>query len=831
MQRDSENPLPITAGDCKVSDVETAETPAGGRRVLVHLELRHPISDYTGLEITVVYELNPSDFYTRQWIELKSIGKGTFFLDAVWPHVNRWSPGGFRLGGLGQPLLADDLFLGLEYPSSLNTDGDGQVRLGSRVGLNIPAEGFRSEAAVLGVADRGNAHPAFMHYVQCIRRTSPRPFILYNTWYDLQGVEMTSGKALERIPILQKNLLEKYSLELDSFLLHDGWDDPQNLWRIDTQRFPNGFRELVAALAKSGSKLGIWFGPLGGYGGGPATNRSVRITTGRGMGMEVNSAGEYFCLAGKNYGAYLRDSMLRMIRDYGVNYFKIDGILFACNELDHGHPVGVYAREAYVRSVINLATSLEAANPRALVGLATGPWLSPWWLRYADFVDYGGEDFAYLDAVPSLTPRQSAISYNDSVGYRNYALKGVQFPMSSLDGEGIIKGRHNLLGGENESLEDWQDAVISFVGSGQMRADLYLTPTLLKPQEWEPLGKGLQYLEANARPLLDNGTWVLGDPGKGEPYGVVHTSTAKTIVALRNPGLQPAWVDLPLTPENGFTLSGQPLEAEVVFPFREVLLGEFHIGDILPAELDGYEQRVMEIRPLAAQDTRVRRVRFSLVSSGREAARLKVLGEPGTTQLLRVPNEKAIESLELEGRRLVAHTQGDAATFLVPFEGQASGQGQPVFSQPIIQVRGSEGQSKKAWISFWVQIPMGFEDATLGVLIQSTKPLGEVKTEWRVNAKPASLAARKSDQGLWYWYGTQLGVGRQQSDLTLQIPAGPTAPPRVSGWLRVRRKLAGRELVLKFKPRQSTDNMTSDPLPVASDNDRKTYRLFVQGLE
>jgi hypothetical protein len=469
LHSDSEMPQRISSRDLKVSSLETADTPQGGRRILVHLDPRHPISGYTGLEVTAIYELNPGDFYTRQWIQLKITGKGTLFLHAVWPHVSHWSPSLFRLGGLGEPLLSDDLFLGLEYPSSLNTECRGDVKLGSIVGSNIPPEGYTSEPVVLGVAPPENAHEAFMEYVQRIRVSAPRLFVLYNTWYDLQGTVMNSQNVLERIPTLEEHLLRRYSLKLDSFVLDDGWDDPKNLWRIEEQRFPDGFHDLVAALESHHSKLGIWFGPLGGYGGAPATDRAVRIATGRRLGMEVNSNDEYLCLAGKNYSRYLRDSMLEMIRNYGANYFKLDGIPFACSEPDHGHPVGIYSREAYVRSVIDLARGLHATNPQAFIGLATGPWLSPWWLRYGDTVDYGGEDFAYLDAVPSFSARQSAMSYNDSVLYRIYAVRHAQFPMSSLDGEGIIKGAYNLLGGENKPLEDWQDAVIGSMGSRMVK--------------------------------------------------------------------------------------------------------------------------------------------------------------------------------------------------------------------------------------------------------------------------------------------------------------------------------------------------------------------------
>jgi hypothetical protein len=517
-----------------------------------------------------------------------------------------------------------------------------------------------------------------------------------------------------------------------------------------------------------------------------------------------------------------------MIRDYGVNYFKLDGIPFACSAPDHGHPVGIYSREAYVRSVIDLVRSLHAANPQAFIGLATGPWLSPWWLRYADTVDYGGEDFAYLDAVPSFSARQSAMSYNDSVLYRNYATRHLQFPMSSLDGEGIIKGTYNLLGGENEPLEDWQDAVIGSVGSGMMRQDLYLTPSLLKPQEWEVLGKSLQYAKANARTLLNNGTWVLGDPVQGEAYGLVHASETKTIVVLRNPSLQPTRVNLPLTPENGFVFAGQALKAETIFPFREVLPDDFHAGDALPAMLDGYEQRVIELRPASAHAGRVEGVRYTVRTSGPGEAQFTVFGAPGTSTPVRLPDAKAIETLEIDGKAIPADSLAHDGTFLVRFGGE-NREG-PAFSQPSIQIMHADDKGEDARVSLTVQIPADSHAATFGLLLQPAQPLGEVRAELRVNAKPVSLTTRKSSLGLWYWHGTDLGAGSQRLEFMLHLPAGLPAPPRISGWLRVRRKLAAKDLVLKFKASQEADALPGDPLPASSATERKTYQVFDENL-
>ena len=159
----------------------------------------------------------------------------------------------------------------------------------------------------------------------------------------------------------------------------------------------------------------MWFGPIGGY-----DQAQVRIATGKADGMEITSNGRYFCIAGKNYNRLLTDTMLKYQKEYGVNYFKLDGIAFGCNEPDHGHPQGVYSDEATARSFIDILGKVRAQDPKVFLNITTSIWLSPWWLRYADTVWMGGSDSGYLPSVPTMAERQSAVSYRDSVLYDDF---------------------------------------------------------------------------------------------------------------------------------------------------------------------------------------------------------------------------------------------------------------------------------------------------------------------------------------------------------------------------------------------------------------------------
>ena len=404
-----ENPRTITAAGAHIASRDLENTPAGGKRLTLHLAPAH------GAAIDLVYELNPGDFFTRQWLHIGKPRQGTLFLEWVAPASNEWGVPRFTLGGFGQPLFAEDLFLGLEYPTGSNTAPGAEVRLGSNMGLNIPEGGYTSESAVMGVAPAGMVHRQFLDYVARMRVAPVRPYLLYNTWYDLQRLAMNHDNTIERVPTFQKLLLGKYGLHLDSFVLDDGWDDMHKLWQIDQRRFPGGFTDLTNALKTIDSHLGIWFGPIGGY-----DQREVRIATGKADGMEISSNGRYFCTAGKNYSRLFADTLLKYQKEYGIDYFKLDGIVFGCNEPNHGHPQGVYSDEATARTFIDLLKRLRAQDPKVFLNITTSIWLSPWWLRYADTVWMGGEDSGYLPSVPTMAQRQSAISYRDSVLYDDF---------------------------------------------------------------------------------------------------------------------------------------------------------------------------------------------------------------------------------------------------------------------------------------------------------------------------------------------------------------------------------------------------------------------------
>ncbi len=754
----TENPVLVTASRMRVAGHRVVDLAGGGKRFVLQLEARHDVLP----AIDLIYEIAPNDFFTRQRVRISKPEHGTYFIDSIAVASNDWGLPRFSLGGYGQPLFNGDLFLGLEYPTGANRAEGGAVSLAYTIGQDIPEGGYTSESAVIGVAAEGAVHSQFLAYVESMRAAPVRPYLLYNSWYDLQRLAMNHDNTLGRVADFQKLLLDKYGLHLDSFVLDDGWDDMHHLWAIDPRRFPGGFHDLATSLAGISSGLGLWFGPIGGY-----DQREVRIGTGRQEGMEVTTNGQYLCIAGDHYGRLLSDTMARYQKQYGVNYFKLDGVSFSCNAENHGHPTGIYADAAVARSLIAMLERLRGQDPKVFLNITTSIWLSPWWLRWADTVWMGGEDSGYLPTVPTLAPRQSAVSYKDSVLYDDFVTHRAQFPISSLMTHGIIKGKYNMLGGGKESLDDWRDEVVHYFSVGNMMYELYISPDILSPAEMDALGNTIRWAEANVHPLLDNSTLVLGDPAAREPYGYVHSSATRSIATLRNPFVRPRTARLRIGAEEGFVPFGQPMVAEVLYPYRKLERGMVKFGDTLSFDLGAYEQMVVELHPPLPSQTELEGNRFAVTQAG----------------------------LQIYSERPAA----------------------PTFAAPAIAVTGAAGAARTIFLDATVELPADFGESKAAFLLEPAEEINGVKGEVLDNGKPVPLALENGGHGAWHWFSTTLASGTHHLTATLHIPAAP-GEVHLSGWLLARRTLLPREMRSAPPP--------EDLLPADSSIERTTHPLI-----
>jgi hypothetical protein len=417
----------------------------------------------------------------------------------------------------GTPVTLDDTFFAFEHPLS-------KVRaLGSELRCSLPRStplkvgDEQTYSSVIGVAPVGQLRRAFLYYVERERAQPYRPFLHYNSWYDLgYGLgKILEPDALKVIDLFGKELVERRKVVMDSFVPDDGWDNPASLWRFH-EGFPNGFAALQQAAQRYHAGVGAWLSPWGGYG----KAKEQRLKYGQEEGFETNKNG--FSMAGPKYYARFRDACLGMVRDYGLNYFKFDGISSG------GAPTGAPAQfSADVEALLRLIGDLREAKPDLFINVTTGTWSSPYWLWYADSTWRSGDDWSTCGWG---SKRQQQVTYRDAQTYQNVVRRAPLYPINSLMTQGIMFANHGLANDTDRLVED----IRAFFASGTNCQELYLTPSLLDSKTWGVLAEAANWSRNNADVLVDT-HWIGGDPAKGELYGWASWSTRKGILALRNP--------------------------------------------------------------------------------------------------------------------------------------------------------------------------------------------------------------------------------------------------------------------------------------------------------
>ncbi|MGV2290488.1 enterotoxin [Trinickia sp. YCB016] len=418
----------------------------------------------------------------------------------------------------GTPVIAGHVYLGLELPRSESEVRDDGVRFTVTRALPLEKGKTLAYSTVAGVVREGQLRRDFSAYLERERARPYRPFLHYNSWYDIGFLtRYTEAQALERIDALGRELHDKRGVQLDSFLFDDGWDDYSGSWHF-SENFPRGFVPLRDAAARYGAAPGVWLSPWGGY----CEPRQERVARGLASGYEVADDG--LALSGPKYYRRFHEVVMSLLRSHGVNHFKFDGT---------GNADKVISGSRFNSdwdAAIELIDDIRSARPDTFINLSTGTLPSPFWLRYADSIWRGGAD----DGLAGVgSNRERWITYRDAQTYRNVVLASPLFPLNSLMLHGIIYAQENpRLSGD--AGQAFANEVRSYFASGTQLQELYVTPSLLEERDWDVLAESAKWARANADVLRDS-HWIGGAPDELEVYGWAAWSPSKSIVTLRNP--------------------------------------------------------------------------------------------------------------------------------------------------------------------------------------------------------------------------------------------------------------------------------------------------------
>ena len=422
----------------------------------------------------------------------------------------------------GSPVVTNGWFLGFEHPLAQHSVADGRVRYGLARELPLRVGAPVTCSSVIGPATPGQLRRDFLLYLERERAHPYRPFLHYNSWYDLGYFnKYDEGGALDVVEMFGVELHRKRAVVLDSFLFDDGWDDPETLWHFHSG-FPHGFSTIREAARKFGAAPGVWMSPWGGYG----KPRDERVAYGKTQGFETNEGG--FELSGPKYYRRFHDVCVDMIRTYGVNQFKFDGT----GNVSHVFPGSLF--DSDFDAMLALIADLRTERSDLYVNLTTGTYPSPFFLRSCDSIWRGGEDHEFA-GVGSW--RQKWITYRDADTYAGIVQKGPLFPLNSLMLHGMIyaKHAHNL---DTDPGDDFTAEVRAYFGTGTQLQEMYITPRLLSAGNWDVLGEAARWSRSRAPALVDT-HWIGGDPAQLEPYGHAAWEPGRGILCLRNPSDKP----------------------------------------------------------------------------------------------------------------------------------------------------------------------------------------------------------------------------------------------------------------------------------------------------
>ena len=484
------------------------------------------LDETTGLRITWRSLLRDGANYLRQEITLQPTEADVDIREIIM--IDLPAPDARVMGTVpGSPAVAGLWFFAVEHPMSLTTAESGRVQCSIKRVLPLRSGRTTTYSSVIGATPSNQLRRGFLRYIELERAHPYRTFLHYNSWYDIAyGTQYDADQCVERIKTYGEELGRKRGVKLDSFLFDDGWDDTAAMWQFH-KGLPDGFTPLKKAAVEAGGGPGVWLSPWGGYG----KLREQRLSAGKKDAYEIDAEG--FALSGPKYYRRFHEVCLEFVDKYGVNHFKFDGT----GSPDKQYPGSEFGSD--FEAAIQLIRDLRKARPDLFINLTTGTWPSPFWTRYADSIWRGGEDHSFAGVG---TDRQKWITYRDGDTYAGIVRKGPLYPLNSLMLHGLIFAKHaGKL--DTDPAGDFRDEVWSYFGSGTDLQEMYITPSLLSPKNWDDLAEAARWSRANADVLVDT-HWVGGDPNKLEVYGWASWSPRKGILVLRNPSDKPQSFDV-----------------------------------------------------------------------------------------------------------------------------------------------------------------------------------------------------------------------------------------------------------------------------------------------
>ncbi len=440
----------------------------------------------------------------------------------------------------GSPMIDGQMFFALEHPMSKN-----EITQGKAISFLPYQNALRKSdsltiTTVFGVTPLNQLRRGYLHYIERERAHPYRPYLHYNSWYDLSWIDrkMEETSCLDRIKMYGDSLIKKRHVAMKAFLFDDGWDNNATLWQV-SKNFPGGFTKMHQLANSFGANLGLWVSPWGGY----DESQAQRLKYGKMQHPPFETNANGFSLAGPVYFKRFKEVTSNFMTRDGVSIFKFDGV-----GAGNGAAGAGLSYQKDIKALLLLTRDLRVINSNLYLSLTVGTWPSPYWLYYGDAIWRAGGDFSMMGKGPK---RQQWITYRDAESYKNVVMRAPLYPLNSVMLHGICISNIAYPAPLEMDIKNVSDGIWSFFASGTSLQELYINPHLLTPVMWDCLAAAAKWSQNNSDVLKDV-HWVGGDPAKEEIYGYAAWAPRKGILTLRNPSLSTQTITIDL--EKAFEL-------------------------------------------------------------------------------------------------------------------------------------------------------------------------------------------------------------------------------------------------------------------------------------
>lgn len=593
-----------------VNDFAVVDVTAESSAVRVSLES----GARPGLAAELAYSAAEGGALRKQAVVRNRSDASVRLLDVVFDDLEG-SLGAPTKGGRGRPVLASELFLGIEHPAGIAQGEEGRIRLLQLPGRTLePGESYATAPGVIGRAHAGQtAVQSFAGYILGRReRRSTRTFVYSPLgWTDFTNdadplPRITEELIDENVSALER--LAERGVTFDIYMIDD-WYDAHDLAVFNREAFPGGSAPVAARVHAAGLDVGLWSATTRAIWSAHA-NPAYQASIAGGCERTVDlaelmdadgkwtwddvfarvSLGEMrFCWAAEPFRSDFSAALRRHVADTAAALLKLDCTALHCTSSAHGHLAGRYSVEPICDSVIGIAESLRAERPDLQIVWYWG-FQSPWWLMHGDiqFDKALKLEAASPATSPAPTWRQGvALNTDQAVDHARLVPLELQDSLGVWIGDVAWANRMGKVG--------WQDAFLLDLARGSSLVSFWGDVESLDDEEVALLADAVRLMRFGEDGYRET-VKVGGDPWASEPYGYLQPTPGGPLLTAYNPSFESRTIAVEL----GHRTPDGPAVAFECYPCPGRLSEAVARGGGLELQLEPWEVKVVVLADPAA---------------------------------------------------------------------------------------------------------------------------------------------------------------------------------------------------------------------------------------